>query len=271
MSLLRRAYDKETNEFAKQHLKAMINAAEIGKKEKRPVCQDTGVPYYYVDIGSDVKIEGNIQTALDRATERATIEMPMRTNVVHPLKNVNPGTNVGWGVPYAYYYYKPGADYLEITAIPRGGRGMFPSIFRLPAVPVKGTRLDSIKKAIIDYAVNCRFACPPHVYGVVIGGNASHTVYLAERAVWRRPVGSLNPDPALANLEKELLEVINRLGIGPMGLGGDATAFAVHLEICGSHTAGPPVAVAVNCWSYRIATARIYADGSLEDITYGGM
>ncbi|MFB0564032.1 MAG: fumarate hydratase [Candidatus Lokiarchaeia archaeon] len=266
MNLLRKAYENETNDRAKIILETMIRAAVVAKEEGRPLCQDTGIPIYFLTLGEFMDLRGDIRAALDKATEKATKETPLRENVVQPLTLENPGTNVGWGIPYIYYDYKAGVNYFEITAIPRGGGTSFAT--SLSRVFSSGSHIKSIKRAIIDAVVGASYACPPLIIGACIGGYPDIAVCEATKAVFRTPTGAPNPDPEVAKLERELFEAVNRLGIGPAGLGGDTTALALHVEIRGSHTAFSSVAVAFNCWPLRRATARIHADGRIEYLTH---
>jgi tartrate/fumarate subfamily iron-sulfur-dependent hydro-lyase alpha chain len=268
MNLLRKAYANETNERAKFFLGTMINAAIVAKEESRPLCQDTGIPIFFVTLGELVKLRGDISKALATATERATKETPLRENIVQPLTLDNPGTNVGWGIPYIYYDYKPGADYLEITAIPRGGASSFAT--SLNRIIHGGELLNSVKRIIIDAVMGAIYACPPWVIGVCVGGTPDIAVCEATKALFRTPTGAPNPDLEVTKLERELFEIVNRLGVGPGGLGGDTTALALHLEIRGTHTAFSSIAVAFNCWPLRRSTARIYSNGTVDYITHPG-
>ncbi len=266
MDLLRRAYNNESNERAKIFLETMINAAQVAKEESRPLCQDTGIPIFFVTLGEFVEIGGDVRVALERATRRATKETPLRENIVQPLTLENPGTNVGWGIPYIHYDYKPGANYLEITAIPKGGASSFAT--SLNRIFSGEKLLSSIKRAVIDAVMGAIYACPPLIIGVCLGGYPEIAVCEATKALFRAPTGAPNSDPKVAELERGLLETVNRLGIGPGGLGGKTTALALHLEIRGSHTAFSSIAVAFNCWALRRSTARIYSDGTVEYLTH---
>ena len=265
LELLRKAHRSETNGQAKVILETIIDAALVAKEESRPVCQDTGIPVFLVTLGEHAEI-GDVQTALAKATERATKTTPLRENVVHPLTLRNPGTNIGPRVPYIIYDYKPGANYVEITAIPRGGGSSFATA--LSRVFSGTSHLTSIKRAVIDAVVGARYACPPLVVGVCIGGYPDMAMCEATKAVFRTPTGTPHPDPEVAGLERELFEAVNRLGIGPSGLGGDTTALALHIEVCGSHTAFSSVAVAFSCWALRRSTARIHSDGTVQYLTH---
>lgn len=265
--LIEDAVRRETNASAKSRLQIMLETVRISREEKRPICQDTGIPFYFVTIGENARYGGDIQRAINKGTELATKGTPLRENVVHPLTSQNNGTNVGWGIPYIFYDYKPNADYLEITAVPRGGGEDAPTtIVRIPSV---GAREASIKKGILEVIYNSRWACPPHIVGICIGANVTIGTHVALRASFRVPTGARNSDPIAARLEDEMLDAINGLGIGPMGLGGDTTALAVHIELVGSHTARPAIVVAPGCWTTgRFAIARIFNDGTVRCLTH---
>lgn len=265
--LIEETLAKESHFGARTRLEKMIEAIRISNEEGRPVCQDTGVPLYFVTLGEYARVRGDIQMALNFATEKATKETPLRENVVHPLTCQNPGTNVGWGMPYAVYDYKPGADYIEITAVTRGdGEDAPTTIVRVPSI---GPRLQNIKKGILDVIYRSRWACPPHVIGIGIGANVTLAAQVALKASLRNPTGARSPDAMAALLEEELLEAINSLGIGPGALGGDTTALAVHVELVGSHTISPALVIAPGCWTTgRFATGRLYNDGRFEGLTH---
>ncbi|MEW6410283.1 MAG: fumarate hydratase [Nitrospirota bacterium] len=258
---------KERHPGAKARLKRMIEAIRCSHEEGRPICQDTGIPLYFVTIGEYARVRGDINAALNLGTEKATKETPLRENVVHPLTCQNPGTNVGWGMPYVVYDFKPGADYIEIKAVARGdGEDMPTTIVRMPST---GPRLQNIKKGILEVIYNSRWACPPHVIGICIGANVTIATHIALKATFRIPTGARSTDPMTAQLEEELLNAINSLGIGPGALGGDTTALAVHVELAGCHTISPALVVAPGCWTTgRFAVGRLYNDGRFEGLTH---
>lgn len=267
LKIIEDALEKERHPGARVRLEKMREAVFFANQEGRPICQDTGIPIYFVTIGEHARVNGDIQAGLNRGTETATKSVPLRENVVHPLTCKNPGTNVGWKMPYVIYDYKPGVDYLEMTAVTRGdGEDMPTTIINIPST---GPRLANIKKGILDAIFNARWACPPHVVGICIGANVTIATHIALKAVYRVPTGTRNSDPLAARLEEELFETINSLGIGPGALGGDTTVLAVHIELAGCHTISPAVVVAPGCWTTgRFAVGRLYNDGSFEGITH---
>ena len=267
INVIEDALARERHSGARGRLEKMLEAVLFAKKEGRPICQDTGIPIYFVTIGEHARFNGDIQVSLNRATESATKTVPLRENVVHPLTYQNPGTNVGWQMPYVIYDYQAGADYLEITAVTRGdGEDMPTTIIDIPST---GPRLANIKKGILEAIYDARWACPPHVVGICIGANKTIATHIALKAVYRIPTGARNPDPLAAELEEELSNVINSLGIGPGALGGDTTVLAVHIELAGCHTISPAVVVVPGCWTTgRFAVGRLFNDGSFKCITH---
>jgi len=266
VGLLQEAYARERNELARINFRTMLDAVRVAEEEGRPICQDTGLLFYHVTMGGKVWIEGDLNRALIQAAEKATEDVPLRPNAVHPISRKNLGTNSGWGIPYAYFDVAPELDYLEISAIPKGGGGAAQTTF--VNIPPIGPKMKPMIKGVLDAIINAKSACPPLIVGVCVGGSKDLAVRTATLAVFRQPTGSLNPDPEARALEMELLEAANRLNIGPMALGGDTSVLALHLEIRGCHTAAAPCAVAFNCWPLRIATARIYPDGRIEEVTH---
>lgn len=268
VSVMEAAYQRERNGLARVNLKSILDAIRVAEEEGRPICQDTGLLFFHVVIGGKVKIEGDILRALSQATERATRKIPLRPNAVHPITRKNLGTNCGWGVPYVYYDFAPEADYLEISAIPKGGGGALRTTFI--DIPRIGPKVKPMMKGILKAIANAKIACPPLVVGACLGGNKDLAVQAATMAVFRRPAGSPSPDPEAQAFETEILEKANRLNIGPVALGGDTSVLAVHLEFRACHTAAIPCAVAFSCWPLRIASARIYANGKVEELTHPG-
>jgi fumarate hydratase subunit alpha len=247
----------ERDPMARRELERIIaNVKEAGTCSL-PMCQDTGLPIFFAKMGFAVP---GFEEAVARGVRRATEEIPLRKNVVHPITRKNTDDNTGKGMPYIYYSCEA-SEHIELTVMPKGGGSENMSALAM-LNPSAG--VDGIKRFVFDTVVNAGSKpCPPVIVGVGIGGTSDQCMALAKKALLR-PVGSRNPDPAVARLEMEILHAINNTGIGPMGLGGDTTALAVHAEYACCHTAALPVAVNFQCYAARRARAIIYRDGSVE-------
>jgi fumarate hydratase subunit alpha len=252
---------------AKAQLETILTNINISKQKCNSICQDPGIPVFDVKIGSKFPLDFDIEAILTKVTADVTKNVPLRQNICHPLTKVNTKTNTGYNLPYIFYKYLYGVDYLEITGMLRGGGSAFRSgVYSLaPTAP----RLEGIKKLVFDHvAMAGGIPCPPTVVGVGLGGTPDIALYLAFEALRRSPVGGSHPDADMAKLEEALFVELNKTGIGTMGLGGDTTVLGVHIEYVGSHIATHPVAIAFSCWPNRYATARLYADGRVEWITH---
>jgi fumarate hydratase subunit alpha len=247
----------ERDPAAKRELSRIIENVREAGACTLPMCQDTGLPVFFAKMGFTVP---GFEEAVARGVRRATDEIPLRKNVVNPLTRQNTGDNTGKGMPYIYYSCES-SDCIELMVMPKGGGSENMSALAM-LNPTGG--LSAVKRFVLDTVVRAGGKpCPPVILGVGIGGTSDECMALAKKALLRH-VGSRNPDPAAARLEIELMYAINRTGIGPMGLGGDTTALAVHVEYACCHTASLPVAVNFQCYAARRATAKIYKDGSIE-------
>ena len=229
------------------------------------MCGDTGLPRFYVKAGNDVQLEGGfveLERALRAATARATKDVPLRSNRVHPLTRRNPGTNVGVMAPNVDYRFEPEGDWIDLTAVHKGG--LFGSDYRML---FPGDGIPGIKRFFVDTLVSFGhrgLSCPPVIVGVGIGGTKDQCVTLGKEASCLRLVGDRHPDPLVAKLEEELLELGNRTMIGIMGFKSDTPVLDVHCEIAYAHTGGLPIGISELCHAVRRATARIYNDGRVE-------
>ncbi len=253
---LRRAESRETSEVARSQLRTILDNIDAADRLAVPMCQDTGVHVFYVTGPVDASVEESIRSGVARATE----EIPLRPNAVHPLTRENPGTNVAVGLPHIVHY-PTDDEFLEITVLPKGAgsENMTALAMLSPADGISG-----VKRFILDTVVRAGGRpCPPTIVGVGIGGTSDLAVSLAKEALLR-PLDLPNIDPELAALEDQLTEALNLTGIGPMGLGGDTTVLGVRVSTAYCHTASLPVAVNLQCWAARRATARIYPDGRVR-------
>jgi len=261
---LRRAYREEESDIGKTQLEAILNNVELAEKTGTPVCQDTGVIIFYVKAGAQAKILGKIEEALIKATKRATIEVPLRPNSVGIFTRKNTGDNTGRYLPYINWEIVPG-DNIELTAFPKGGGSE--NVCALGMI-TPGEGLNGVKKFVVDTVIKAGAKpCPPNILGVGVGGGADIAMKIAKAALLR-PLDQPNADPEIAKLEKELYEAANMTGIGPMGLGGKFTVLGVNVDHAHRHPASYPVAVAVQCWAARRASARIHPDGTVKYLTH---
>jgi fumarate hydratase subunit alpha/L(+)-tartrate dehydratase alpha subunit len=258
-----RLTETETAPRAQGILATMVRNIQVAEDNENLLCQDTGVPIYNVTIGRDVEVDGHdLKQAIRKGCERATREHPLRSSVVHPLTRRNEHTSCGAEVPVIHIDFTPEPDKLTIQMIPKGSGSENNSFLKM-AIPAEG--IAAIKEFVIDCVINAGGkTCPPTIVGVGLGGTSDLCVALAKRAA-TRPLGSHCADPEGAALEKELSDAVNRLGVGPQGLGGDSTAFAVHIELAATHITMNPIAVNMQCHSARRASATVTPDG----ITYG--
>lgn len=253
-----RALDAEVDETPKMQLKAIMDNIKLAEEGNTPMCQDTGVTIFYVTLPR--KCEIDVERGIIEGVRRATSEVPLRPNAVHPITRKNPGDNVGDGMPYINW--KVGSnDFIEITVMTKGAgsENMSQLAMLTPSQGVKGIK-EFVLSTVLRAGGN---PCPPMVLGVGIGGSSDICMKLAKQALLR-PLNERHKDPEIAGLETELLDALNMLGIGPMGLGGKTTAIGLNIEYAYCHTASLPVAVNVQCWAARRGTVRIHPDGRFE-------
>lgn len=251
LEALRQARETEESPVGREVLDQILKNAEIASTEKLPLCQDTGFTVVYLEVGQDVHIVGgDLYQAVNEGVRRGYEEGYLRKSVVD--RPFTARTNTKDNTPSAIHTDIVPGDQLKITVMPKGGGCENMSYLRMLS-PAAG------RQGIIDFVVDCvdrsgANPCPPVVVGVGIGGTADKAMAMAKHSLLR-PVGELSPDPEVAELEKELLEEVNKLGIGPQGLGGRTTALAVHVETFPAHIASMPVAVNLQCHSARYKTA----------------
>lgn len=249
----------ETDDTAKSVLGTMISNIEVAERTDNLLCQDTGIPIYNITIGNNVNVDGRaLKDAVRRGCERATREHPLRSSVVHPITRKNEHTSCGQRVPVINFDYSDDPEALRIEMIPKGSGSENGSFLKM-CIPAEGEM--GIKTFVVDKIMEAGGkVCPPTIVGVGVGGTADLCMHLAKIAA-TRPLGSVCEDADGARLEKELSEAVNSLGIGPQGLGGDSTAFAVHVETAATHITMNPVAVNIQCHSARRASATITPKG----------
>jgi fumarate hydratase subunit alpha len=245
---------------AKTQIEAILENIKLAKKTKRPMCQDTGIQTFFVEVGINFPEISNLKELITDAVKKATIEVPLRPNTVDPFSGENHKDNTGDQVPYITWDFTEGSD-VFITAFPKGGGSENMSKLGMlkPGVGLEGVK-DFVVEEMIKAAGN---PCPPTVVGVGIGGGADLSLKLGKKSLLR-PVGKRNKNPDIAKMEKELIKRINESGIGPMGLGGKTTVLDVHIEKAHRHPASLPVGISVQCWADRRAHMIIHSDGSWE-------
>ncbi|NYB51710.1 MAG: fumarate hydratase [Methanobacteriaceae archaeon] len=246
---LEEAYKREEQDIARTNLEAILENIQAAEELEIPMCQDTGLPIVFVKLGK-VEVE-NLYQGVRKGVEKATKEIPLRPNVVDPLTRVNTGNNLGKLIPQIDVELVEG-EYIEFTVFPKGF-GSENNNALMMGLP--GDGVEGIKKFVVDTVIKAGGKpCPPTVVGVGIGGSSDMAMKLAKKALLRE-VGVLHNEERIAELEKEILKLINDTGIGPMGLGGKTTALDVKIEYADTHTAGLPVGVCIQCWADRHASA----------------
>src|SRR6185312_9801926 len=244
-SALRQGLTRETaadNETAQQVLLTILNNIDAADQHSTLVCQDTGLPIFEVLVGTGIAVSiPELKSALRRGCERATRERPLRSNTVHPLTRKHTGTNTGEGIPVVHMDFREGSDEIVLQMAPKGSGSENMSFLKMlnPSDGIKG---------IHKFVLHCIFEagarpCPPVIVGIGLGGTSDVAARLAKQASSFRKIGTTNPDPDVARLEKELLDEINQTGLGPQGLGGATTALAVNIEWAHTHISQNPVAV----------------------------
>jgi len=259
---LKKAYARETKPSARAVFEAIFRTIEVADAGKTLICQDTGLPIFKVKIGSGFSWNGyEVKRRLCTGTKRATLEFPFRSSSTHPLTRINPQTSVGDGLPVIYFDFVGDSDTLDILMAPKGSGSENMSKMQM-FYPAHGVK--AIKKFVLDTVIESGAnPCPPGIIGVGIGGTADLVMKLAKDAILR-PVGQRHPDPEIAKMEQELEDAINATGRGPMGLGGDVSTLAVHIESAYTHITQNPVAVNTQCWPARRARAIVHPDARVE-------
>ena len=239
---IEKAAESEENEIGRRILEQLVQNMDIAKKDNIPICQDTGMTTVFMKIGQDVHIEGMlIEDAINEGIKRGYEEGYLRKSVVgDPLERINTKDNT----PGIIHYEIVAGDKIDITVAPKGfGSENMSRVYMLK--PADGE--EGVKRSIIETVkLAGPNACPPIVVGVGIGGNFEKCTYLAKKALTRK-LGSHSDKPHIARIEKELLEEINALGIGPGGLGGKTTALGINIETYPTHIAGLPLAINICC------------------------
>ena len=262
---IRAMLETEKNELSKFVLKAMVENWEAAEADRRAMCADTGLPRFYVKAGNEARVEGGfvaLEKSLRRALARATNDVPLRPNRVHPLTRADNNNNIGIRAPEVEYSFEPDADWVDITTVHKGG--LFGTDYRM-LFPADG--IDGIKKFFLDVLVQFGrrgLACQPAIIGIGLGGSKDTAMTLGKQAACLRVVGDRNPEPKIAALETELKTLGNAIGMGPMGFVGSSMVVDCHIEVAHTHTGGMPMSVHAFCLSSRRAVARLHEIGTIE-------
>lgn len=248
---LKSCYRIEKSSVAKLQLKLALDNIGLAKKSNVPICQDTGIFTFFIKMGR--KLDFDVVDAVNRAVEQATREVPLRVNAVDPITRKPFKTNTGPSQP-AIHFETSKKQEIEINLLVKGaGSENYSRLFMFKPTAGESALHQAVVLTLSEAGGK---ACPPVIVGVGVGGNAEVAVSLAKKALLRS-LDSKNRDPAMARLERGLEDTANKLGIGPMGLGGKCTALRVFVEKAACHTASLPVAVALQCWPARKARAKL--------------
>jgi fumarate hydratase subunit alpha len=267
---LEAAYQRERDPLPKVHMETTLRHMRLSKEKMIPLCGDTGFPIFFVRLGPEIFIKGGVPAlarAIRTAVQKATGDALIRPTVINPFTRENPGTNVGAHMPHIVYHFDADIDFIELTSAPKGGgTEVFGPAFK---VLLHADGLPGIKKFVVDSLVvhgnRTGGTCPPNIVGVGIGGTSDLAMKLAKEAAVLRKIGDRHPEESVGKLELELLESLNMAGIGPLGMGGKTTVLDVHIEYAMGHLAGFSAALSVQCPAARVATIRVYGDGSIEE------
>jgi fumarate hydratase subunit alpha len=244
-SLLEKARQQEISPYGRNIFDQLLENIRLAEELKLPICQDTGMAVVFLEIGQDVHIiGGDIYQAVHEGVRQGYRKGYLRKSVLTPITRINTGDNT----PAVIHTEIVPGNNLKITVAPKGFGSENMSRLKMlkPSDGLAGIK-NFILKTVIMAGGN---PCPPIIVGVGIGGTMEKAAYIAKKALLRR-TGEHNPDPFIAELEQEMLQIINRTGIGPQGLGGTVTALAVHIETYPTHIAGLPVAVNIQCHAAR--------------------
>ncbi|WP_457622317.1 fumarate hydratase [Persephonella sp.] len=244
---IKSSISKEESPIGKEILGEILKNAEVASKEKVAYCQDTGYPVFFVEIGQDVHITGgSIKDAINEGVRKATKEGYLRASIAYDP--VFERKNTGDNTPALIYFDIIPGDKIKIKFAAKGG-GSENQSKQIMLRPADG--LEGVKKFVLQCIANAGpNACPPFTVGVGIGGTFDYSAVLAKKALFRH-IGERHPDPKIASLEEELLDLANQLGVGPLGFGGTITAVDIKIEIAPAHIASLPVAVNIQCHAAR--------------------
>ena len=242
---LKKGLEKEESKTGKVIFRQLLENAKIAKEEGVPLCQDTGMVVVFIEMGQDIHITGGeLNQSINEGVRQGYRDGYLRASSLDPLVRKNFGDNT----PAIIHVEVVPGDKLKLTVVPKGfgGENMSRMTLLTPASGIEGIK-DFVLRTVDEAGAN---PCPPGIVGVGIGGTLEKATFIAKKSLLR-PIGQRHPDHQIAILEEELLDKINRLGIGPQGLGGTVTALDVHIETYPTHIASLPVAVNLQCNCHR--------------------
>jgi fumarate hydratase subunit alpha len=249
LDALKKAMEEEKSPVSREVLAQILENADIASSESRPLCQDTGLAVFFVKVGEEVKIKGGLlRDAINKGTEEAYKESYLRASTCEPFSRANLKDKIGYNLPAIIHFDLVAGDKLDIEYAAKGGGSENVSRATvLPPAAGKEGVIQFVKDTISNGGGN---PCPPLTVGVGIGGTFEKATISSKHSLFR-DIGSVNEDPEMAELEKTILDELNKLGIGAMGMGGTKTVLAVHIEANPCHIASLPVSVNVQCHSSR--------------------
>lgn len=249
VNALKKAMEEEKSPVSREVLRQILENADIASSETRPLCQDTGLAVFFVEVGEDLKVKGGtLRQAINKGTEEAYKESYLRASTCEPFSRANLKDSVGYNLPAIIHFDLVEGDKLHIEYAAKGGGSENVSRATvLPPAAGKEGVIKFVKDTISNGGGN---PCPPLTVGIGIGGTFEKAAISSKHSLFR-DIGSVNPDPEMAELEETILEELNKLGIGAMGMGGTKTVLAVHIESNPCHIASLPVSVNVQCHSTR--------------------
>lgn len=248
LTLLQKASQRETNSRARSILKSILENCQIAKNKKRPICQDTGMAVVFVELGHNIFISGGtLEQAINKGISMSCSEGYLRASIVEPLSRENSGNNT----PAVIYTKLVAGSTLKITVVPKGfgSENMGQVKMLKPGEGIAGITefvVEAVKKAGAN-------PCPPVIIGIGIGGTLDKAALLAKEALFSIDL-PLKKERSITFLERQLLSAVNKLNIGPAGLGGRTTALKVKIKTYPTHIAGLPVAINIGCWCHRAKT-----------------
>ncbi len=243
LAFIKRAYKQEVSSSTKNYLKTIIDNAQIADKKELAICQDTGFPVVFLELGRNTKLDNSLIKVISSEIEKAYKDFSLRASITDPLKR----DKSGFGPIEVHIEYSDN-NFSKLSLLLKGfGSENKSKLYMLnPNEDITGYVLDAVKKAGPE-------ACPPFIIGIGLGGTSDKALFLAKKALLEG-IGSVSSDKEIAILEKKIFLEVNKLKIGPMGLGGKTTALAVKIKTAPTHIAGLSLGININCWALRSAS-----------------